>query len=763
MDARNVTVLAPNARTSERQEADFTLDLDWVLGIAKRQWKVVAAIVLIFAAIGVAYVLTATPLYKASADVLIDRANSAVVNELSTIGGVVDDDASVLSQVELLKSSTISVGTVTRLKLDEDPVFMASDKSITVTLRDFVRSLLNVSQWFVADTPSERDRTEIRRIASEKVQGGMDIRRVGKTYALSIEFVSPSPDLAARVVNGIAESYLADKLDSKYEATRRASLWLQDRIAELRDRALESDLAVQKFRTANGLVSTGTQLVSDQQLAELNSALIAAQADVAAKRARYERIQLIISSGQMDAIVTDVLASSISNDLRSKYLTAAKRADELTAILGPAHESVIRQRNQMNDYRKQMFDELRRISESYRSDVDVAEAREKSLAESVTRATDVSAVANETKVQLRELERASENYRNLYQNFLQKYQESVQQQSFPVTDARIISPAVVPKIPAFPRKTLVLALFIILGGAAGCGLGLFREYRDRFFRTGEQVRDELGLEMLGVVPLVQLGKATHSQVKSQENSPDTSLKKSSEIYNYVIDRPLSSFAEAMRSIKFAADLALPSSRGKVIGVISTIPGEGKSTIAINLAELLASHGARAVLIDADLRNPGATRAIGQTAENGLIEVLLNKVPLRDALLTNKKTNLEFLPAVMKQRLPHSSEILSSLAMRNLLDQISADADYVIVDLPPLAPVVDARAMAGNIDAFVCVTEWGGVARRMVRQTLENEPQVVEKCLGVILNKVDMERMKLYRTFGSNEHYYSSYSSYYRES
>lgn len=758
MDARNVTVLAPNARVSERQETDFTLDLDWLLGIAKRQWKVVAASVLVFSAIGVAYVLTATPLYKASADVLIDRANSAVVNELSTIGGVVDDDASVLSQVELLRSSTISVGTVTRLKLDEDPVFMASDKSITATLKDFLRSLLNVSQWFVANTASESDRTEIRRTASEKVKGGMEIRRVGKTYALSIEFVSPSPELAARVVNGIAESYLADKLDSKYEATRRASLWLQDRIAELRDRAVESDLAVQKFRTANGLVSTGTQLVSDQQLTELNSALIAAQADVAAKRARYERIQLIISSGQMDAIVTDVLASSISNDLRSKYLTAAKRADELTAILGPDHESVIRQRNQMNDYKKQMFDELRRISESYRSDVDVAEAREKSLGESVTRATDVSAVANETKVQLRELERASENYRNLYQTFLQKYQESLQQQSFPVTDARIISPAVVPHNPAFPRKTLVLALFIILGGAAGCGLGLFREYRDRFFRTGEQVRDELGLEMLGVVPLVPLPKTAQAPVDNQ----DPGLKKSSEVYNYVIDRPLSSFAEAMRSIKFAADLALPSTRGKIIGVISTIPGEGKSTIAINLAELLASHGARSVLIDADLRNPGATRAIGQTAENGLIEVLLNKVPLRDALLTNKKTNLAFLPAVMKQRLPHSSEILSSLAMRNLLDQISADADYVIVDLPPLAPVVDARAMASNIDAFVCVTEWGGVARRMVRQTLENEPQVVEKCLGVVLNKVDMERMKLYRTFGSNEHYYSSYSSYYRE-
>lgn len=763
MDTRSTFNSAFGSGASSVADAEAGIDFDWFLGIAKRQWKIFVASVIAFIAIGLVFVMTAMPLYKAGASVLIDRANSEIVEQLSNIGGVIDDDASVLSQVELLKSRTILLRTVDMLKLDSDPVFMAADRGIISSTRAFLRSLLDVSQWFVSREVTAEDLEKRRLAAADRLRGNMEISRVGKTYVLSVEFTSPSAELSARVVNGIAEAYLVDKLDAKYEATRRASSWLQDRIAELRQSALESDLAVQKFRTANGLVSTGTQLVSDQQLAELNSALISAQADVATKTARYNRIQQIISDGQMDAIVTDVLASSISNDLRGKYLAAAKRADELTAMLGARHESVLKQKNEMNDYKRQMFEELGRIAESYKSDVDVAQAREETLRRAVMDATDVSAVANETKVQLRELEREAETYRNLYQSFLQKFQEAAQQQSFPVTEARVISSAVVPTVPAYPRKTLVLALFTILGGAVGSGLGMFREYRDRFFRTGEQIRRELGLEMLGLAPKLPVSASTNeSDAVAVDHLPVHHVRRSGGVSNYVLDHPMSSFAETMRSIKFAADLALPNTRCKIIGVVSTIPGEGKSTVAMNFAELLASHGAKTILIDADLRNPGATRAMGQHADKGLVEVLVEKQPLQDVLLINSRSGLAFLPAVMKRRLPHSSELLASAAMRNLLEKISATADYVVVDLPPLAPVVDARAMASNVDAFVYVTEWGRVSRRMVRQTLEAEPQVLEKCLGVVLNKVDLDRMRLYRVYGTSDYYYSSYSKYYRE-
>ena len=739
-----------------------SIDFDHLLAAARRQWRIVVVGLLGGLILGILYILTAVPLYTANTSVLIDRENRAIADQLSTLGGVLDDEATVLSQVELLKSDTISLSVVDRLNLTEDAAFNASGGSLISTTISTLRSIVNVTSWFSSASESVNEKEARRQAASQRVQGNMTVSRVGRTYVLSISYVSPSPALSGRIARAIADAYLTDKLDSKYEATRRAGNWLQERIEELRKKSLESDLAVQKFRTANGLVSSGGRLVSEQQLTELNSALIVAQADTAKAQANLSRIRDIIAKGQTDAIVTDVLDSSISNTLRGKYLEASKREAEIADRLGPNHTQAIRLRGEMREYQRLMFEELGRIAESYQSNLDVARSREKSLAESVTQATGISATANETQVQLRELERSAETYKNLYQTFLQRYQEAMQQQSFPVSEARIISRATDPDHASHPRKALVLALSLILGAGAGVGFGAFREFRDRFFRTGDQVRDVLGQEFLGLAPLVSGDVLRSPKDLEDEGLHPRVIRKPNVITNYIIDHPLSVFAETLRAAKIAADLSLSAKQSKVIGVISVLPGEGKSTVAINFAELLASQGARTILIDGDLRNPGSTRAIGSHAEAGLLEAVLEGRPVKDILLMDQKTKLAFLPAVVKRRIPHSSELLASVGMTQVLSTATQNFDYVILDLPPLGPVVDARAIASKVDGFVFVVEWGRTARKVVRQTLETEPLVAEKCLGVILNKVDAEKMKLYREYGSTEYYYSRYSAYYRE-
>jgi succinoglycan biosynthesis transport protein ExoP len=746
----------------EDDSAGRSLDVDHLLAAARRQWRVVALGLATGLVLGIFYILTAVPLYTANASVLMDRENRAIADQLSAIGSVLDDEATVLSQVELLKSDTISLAVVDRLKLVADPAFNNSGGALIPTIFSAVRSLVNVGSWFSAAVEPTGEAEAKRQAASQRIQNGMTVSRVGRTYVLDLSYVSASPELSARITGALADAYLTDKLDSKYEATRRAGAWLQDRIEELRKKSLETDLAVQKFRTANGLVSTGGRLVTDQQLTELNSALIVAQADTAKAEANLSRIKDIIARGQTDAIVTDVLDSSITNTLREKFLEASKREAEIADRLGPRHSQAIRLRGEMREYQRLMFEELGRIAQSYQSDLDVARSRENSLTESVTQATGISATANETQVQLRELERESETYKNLYQTFLQRYQEAMQQQSFPVTEARIISRATIPNHPSFPRRGMVLALSMVLGMAAGVGLGAFREFRDRFFRTGSQVRDVLGQEFLGPAPLVD-GEALRpiEQLESESFHP-RAVRKPNAISHYSVDHPLSAFAETLRSAKIAADLSLPGKKSKVIGIVSVLPGEGKSTVAINFAELLADQGSKTLLIDADLRNPGATRVIGRHADEGLVEAVMEGRPVIDLLMMSQKTKLAFLPAVIKRRIPHSSELLASMGMAQLLTTASQNFDYVVLDLPPLGPVVDARAIASRIDGFIFVVEWGRTARKVVRQTMENEPLIMEKCLGVILNKVDSDKMKLYREYGSSEYYSSRYSSYYHE-
>lgn len=739
--------------------AEF-IDIDAALAIIRRQWRIVLAAIAVAGAIGLAFAATAVPVYSATATLLIDRNNSQIVEQLSTIGGVIEDEASILSQVEVLQSETIGLAVVDSLKLTENQEFRATRASLLSSIFGTIRSLVNVSQWFSpAKKESVVDDGTLKRSLSDQLLNGLSVKRIGRTYALELTYNSTSPVLAAQIVNAVASAYLLDKLNSKYEATRRASDWLSDRIAELRQRALDTDLAVQKFRAEHNLISTGNNsLLSDQQLAESNSALILAQSETAKARARVQRIEHILATDDVDGVVTDILDSSVANDLRKKYLESSKIEAEITRRLGSNHIQAVRLRNEMQEYRRLMFQEISRIAQSYKSDLEVSEAKEKSLAESVAKATDISNSASETQVQLRELQREAETYKNMYQTFLQRYQEAMQQQSFPVTEARVISKAMPPRIPSKPNKPIILALFMIMGAAAGGGIAMFREFRDRFFRTGEQVRDVLGLEFLGNTPLIPNKPATEAP---ESGHPGLTLPTS--VARYAVDHPLSSFAETLRSTRLAIDLGIPAKSGaRIVGVVSALPSEGKSTISINLAQLLAGQGARVLLLDADIRNPGATRAMARHASEGLLEVLLEGRSVQDVLLRDEKTRLAFLPTVVKQRVPHSSELLTSAQMHKLLAEASNAFDYIIVDLPPLGPVVDARAMAGRIDGFIFVTEWGKTARRAVRNTVENEVHIRKKCLGVILNKVDTEKLKLYRAYGSSEYYHSRYTRYYHD-
>ncbi len=739
--------------------AEF-IDIDAALAIIRRQWRIVLAAIAVAGAIGLAFAATAVPIYSATATLLIDRNNSQIVEQLSTIGGVIEDEASILSQVEVLQSETIGLAVVDSLKLTENQEFRATRASLLSSIFGTIRSLVNVSQWFSpAKKESVVDDGTLKRSLSDQLLNGLSVKRIGRTYALELTYNSTSPVLAAQIVNAVASAYLLDKLNSKYEATRRASDWLSDRIAELRQRALDTDLAVQKFRAEHNLISTGNNsLLSDQQLAESNSALILAQSETAKARARVQRIEHILATDDVDGVVTDILDSSVANDLRKKYLESSKIEAEITRRLGSNHIQAVRLRNEMQEYRRLMFQEISRIAQSYKSDLEVSEAKEKSLAESVAKATDISNSASETQVQLRELQREAETYKNMYQTFLQRYQEAMQQQSFPVTEARVISKAMPPRIPSKPNKPIILALFMIMGAAAGGGIAMFREFRDRFFRTGEQVRDVLGLEFLGNTPLIPNKPATEAP---ESGHPGLTLPTS--VARYAVDHPLSSFAETLRSTRLAIDLGISAKSGaRIVGVVSALPSEGKSTISINLAQLLAGQGARVLLLDADIRNPGATRAMARHASEGLLEVLLEGRSVQDVLLRDEKTRLAFLPTVVKQRVPHSSELLTSAQMHKLLAEASNAFDYIIVDLPPLGPVVDARAMAGRIDGFIFVTEWGKTARRAVRNTVENEVHIRKKCLGVILNKVDTEKLKLYRAYGSSEYYHSRYTRYYHD-
>jgi succinoglycan biosynthesis transport protein ExoP len=576
---------------------------------------------------------------------------------------------------------------------------------------------------------------------------------------------------------------LADQLNAKYEATKRASHWLEERMAELKQKAVSSDFAVQKYKEDHNLIASGGKLINEQQLNELNTQLILARAETARAEARFKRIDSIVRSHETVAIVSEAIGNSIIAQLRTKYLDASKRESEISAKLGKDHSLAVSLRQEMAEYERLMFEELGRLAEGYRSEVKIAKSKEDSLAASLDRLVSVNANENKVLVGLRELEREGEAFRNLYQSYLQRYQEALQQQSFPIIEARIITSASPPTKPSHPKKGAIFMLFLVLGLMLGTVLGLLREFRERGFQSDEQVKKDLGLECLGILPLLPARLVASPRAPNEKRDKEWMREAAFAVQpsrhhqqggpriippcfglmSYVLDNPGSGFAETLLAVKLAADVRLAGQPTKIIGAVSCLPSEGKSSFSKNFGSLLAKLDARTLLIDADLRAPKLTRSTAHMAEAGLIEAVMNGQPLDDLLWVEESSGLAILPTITHARPSHTSELLASPGMSEVLAQASAQFDYVLIDLPPLGPVVDARAIAPQIDAFVVIVEWRRTARKMVRNILSNEGQIYQKCMGVVLNKVNISDIKLYENYGSRYFHYKDYAkSYYLE-
>lgn len=739
------------------------VDLDRLLAAARRQIGIIIGGAIVGLAIGIAYIETTPPLYTASTTLLIDKGQPQVATQgPQQPSSQADDDAEMLSQVALLQSEHLARIVIDKLDLTHNATFMGNTQSLLGSAIGAVRASVGRLAGALGHSggteaaQSQADRDLAR--ALDLLSANLRVQRIDKTYVIDLDYTALTPELASRITAAYGQAYLEDQLQAKYDATKRISGWLQDRIAELKQQAYGADLVAQKFRADHGLISAGGELVSEQQLSELNTQLTEARATTAAAKAKLDHIRNIIDNHQTDAVVNDALASTTINKLHDQYIAAAQREAEITRKLGPDQPQAVSLRADMKQYSDQIFDELKRIAQSYKSEYDVAASRETSLEASLGKLMSVNASADETQVRLRELERESNTFKSLYDNFLQSYQQTIQQQSFPVTDARIIQDPIPPQDPSFPRKSLVLAFCTMLGGFAGCGIAGLREHRDRFLRSGEQVREEIGTEFLGFAPILSGRQAAPS--RGSPTSPGGNLWPVGSICCYVRSHPLSSFAETLRNAQWAADTAVPDEQSRVIGIISALPSEGKSTIAANLSELLALQGRRVLLIDGDLRNPDLTRSLVRRPAEGLVDVLVKDVALDQVLQWDESGALAVLPAVLERSGLRTAELLASARMQDLISMCRNAFDYVIVDLPPLGPVIDAKAFARHADAFVFVSEWGRSVRPLIRNTMQQNPGIRDKCLGIILNKADPKKLKLYRDPDSLEFYSERYDGYY---
>lgn len=756
--------------------SDSFIDVDRLLSAVQRRLKTIAVFAAAFVVGGVVYLGFATPLYTSMTQVLIDDSLSRYAEEQESPAQSGQQlDTRIASTVEILKSGKLALRVVDQADLSDNPVLSDPPQSPVALVKGWVKSFGGMfsKQGRVTEEALANAR---RQKAAAALQQSLKVERVSRSSVVSVAFTSPDPTLSALVAKTYADAYLSDQLSANFEASERASSWLQGRLQDLGQRAQTAAMEVETYKRENNLTSTRGELMSEQQLTDLNSQLIIAQADAASASARFSQLSAIVEKGPENAVDNSAIAAkeldnSAIQELRTRYGTVNKREQDVKQNFGEDHPQAVALRAEKVDLSRQIYRELQQMAATYRNELEVARSREQSLRDNMNNVAGKNSDANEAQVKLRELEQKSTSLKTVYESYLNRYEQASQQRSFPIAKARVISEAGVPVSPSSPKKTMVLALSAVLGLMAGGAFAFFQEMQERGLRLESDVRNQLRHRSLGYLPLMgrkprKRFKPSDLLRKREDDEPEIEAEEElplEHMARIVRDSPQSEFAETLRHAKLACEVMLQRRPNKVIGVISAAPGEGKTTVAANFALLLASSGKRTLLVDADLRNPTLSRMLTTAPKVGLVEAVLGDVPWASTVKVDQETKLAVLPMApgdLDDRFHYTNEIFAAPGMATLMENTRKTFDYTIVDLAPLGPVVDAKAFAQHADGFILVLEWGKTPARFVRDLLEAEIDINSKILGVVLNKTDMEALPSYGDQGGSEKFRKHYTKYY---
>lgn len=751
--------------------SDDEIDLKKVFAIIRRNWHILALGGLVGLLFGVAQLATTTPLYTASVDINIGRpAGADTFQDFSGVGGGRSAEIQIETELLVLQSEQIAERVVRELNLHEDPRFTASQPNAVSRILGYPRRAIGgvvsmVRSLLSDDLPDiqvlERDRidAETRAIetAARRLRGSTSAASLNWSRVLVVRHTSSSPTLSAAIANAIAAAYISDQLEATDAATQRAIDWLRERRDQLRVQLEQVSEISDRFREQHGLQGVDVDRLGGAELERLSQNLVQARAEVIELEARNRRLTEIVMNEDTSAVVRETATQGITSELRSSYLDVLRSYNSLATSLGDDHAQTQRRLRELEEIEALMFEEIRRSAQLVQDDLRAARERVASFEDAQSRVGARVGAEQAIIMELSDLERNVETVRNLYTSFQQRHQEATQRQEIPISHARILNHAQPPGGQSSPNAQRMLALGGVMGFLIAGGWVAFREWRDNKVRSEEQVRQELGLEYLGGLTILK-GLSDKLHGTRDPSQLQQNILSMPEMLTFASDNPLSNFAETLRTGKMSLTLRHGHhNRAPKVGFVSCSQGEGKTTTTANFANLLAQQGAKVILLDGDLRNPGMTRTIGNSFDAGLVDVLLGEKDWREVCYRVEETGVHLIPN-SKTRAVHTSELMGSKAMFALLDTLDQEYDYVLLDLPPLGPVVDARAILHKLDGVFFVLKWGGTDLDIAKRILRMDPRMREKCYGAFLNFFDPKKAQAYGDYKS----YGDYTNYYRD-
>src|SRR5499433_3413080 len=502
------------------QETSFRELAHWAIGIVRRQLLVIALIGAFGTSLGVFYILMAPSTYTAESRIVIDPRRVQLFPK-ATFSESQFDWAALDSEIELVKSEPVMLLVINSLGLAKDPEFLNSP-GVLGPLHGFASSLLSLVK-----PTKPLSESEARKVALTVLSRNLFVNRVGGSYHLSIQYRSGNPERAVQITNAIAESYVSKQLEIKYEPTKRATEWLERRIKELNDKQKLAERLVSDFKQNNNVITADGKLMNEQLISELSSQTSSAKQRASEAKARLDRTDALIRDAQMSTVadmgtVADTLRqqagaslgdtanSPVASQLRARYLDLVNREASWSRKYGANHGAVVNIREQIREIQSSFLAEQKRLRDTYLNTYKVVKAEEQDLEKRLDDAISQSRPLDQAQVTLFELESDAKNIRTMSDDFRQRYADSLQQQSFPNSDARIFARAALPLEKSGPKRALILVMASAGGLGFGLAVGFLRELLKGFFYTREQVESVLQTPCIAVVPSLKSNKGPTS-------------------------------------------------------------------------------------------------------------------------------------------------------------------------------------------------------------------------------------------------------------
>jgi len=673
-----------------------------------------------------ALLLLIRPQYTATTVLMVDSReekvfNDAVVSPFRPSSNAIASEAAVVVAPNVLKR------VIDNLALADDPDFAVHPHGAGVfgTVKAQLFTLFGTRARAPHAGSSEGMSEETIELV-ESLRKQIEVTQSQYTNLLHISVTLKDPWKAARLANAVADAYLVQQIESRFDATRRATDWLKDRLEEQRVKLRRSEERYERLRGEMEVVDREGATLEDRQLVRLNEELIMARARTAEAQAKYSALLQHGGEGMDEKQLGELAQSSLVTQLRTQLAQVIREEDSLSSRFGPSHPSVVKVRAEQQGLTSQIDNEVRRITATLKNELDVAKSREQSLEASLKAASQKATGQKSEYVELRELQREAESDKAVYESMLQRMKQAAAQETWKATDFRVVAKAVPPLTSSQPKTKLLALAGLTFGLGIGVGLTLLTELLDKTFKRGRDVEAKLAVPHLVDVPLLPASTRGLERVA----------------FHFSGNNVGSPFADAMLGLHSSLQSISGDRSIRTVMFTSATPGEGKSVVAANFAQTVARSGLKVLLICTDLRTP----TVDWLARTGavkpdLVDYLTGKVEIEGTVFHSDEAKIDLVPAARSA--PNAASLLASQRMHRMLEWGRANYDLVVIDTVAVGTCLDGRMLARHIDATVIVIEWlkttVDMAKEAVDLLLKNDARIA----GAVLNKVDFAKARLY--------------------